>query len=56
MGDLTLNRQPRLQPGNEGDVGLAVSQVTAPKPVLPTWQWQQPASGRAKPSFLIIPC
>lgn len=36
--DLALDRQPQLQPGNEGDVGLAMSEVPAPNPVLLTWQ------------------
>lgn len=38
MSDLALDRQPQLHLGNEGDMGLAMSEVPAPNPVLPTWQ------------------
>jgi len=56
MSNLALDWQQQLQPGNEGVVGLAVSEATALKPVLPTWPWQQSASGRAEAFSSTTPC
>lgn len=51
MSDMAQDQQPQSQPGNEGDVGLAVLEVTASNPL----GNDQSLLEEQKPSPLLLP-